>query len=191
MPQKNRIGFTLIELLITVSILGLIAAFGIPKIISAQRDERYNSNAKEVISTLSQAFEQYTKQNGVSTNLSYNDLTPYINYVQNDTTASLDDVYGGGTISCGPICLRLHNGGLLRPQYCSLGGTTTTHALTFYFDPDGVNGGTTNGPGKSLHIFIYADGRVSTRGTTSTNTDNSCAANWPPCPACDPPWFHW
>lgn len=39
-PTKNQTGFTLIELVIVILILGILAAFAIPKFISLQREAR-------------------------------------------------------------------------------------------------------------------------------------------------------
>lgn len=40
LPTKNQTGFTLIELVIVILILGILAAFAIPKFISLQREAR-------------------------------------------------------------------------------------------------------------------------------------------------------
>lgn len=49
-------GFTLAELLISLAILGLIATFTIPKIMSAQQNNEYSAIAQEDIATLSAAL---------------------------------------------------------------------------------------------------------------------------------------
>lgn len=51
-PRK-RFGFTLAELLVSLLILGEIATFTIPKILSSQQEQRKKAVFKETISTLS------------------------------------------------------------------------------------------------------------------------------------------
>ena len=50
-------GFTLSELLVSLAVLGLIAAFAIPKVLSSVGNASFVANAKEAISTISSAFD--------------------------------------------------------------------------------------------------------------------------------------
>lgn len=52
MPKKYLLGFTLAELLIAVAILGEIATFTIPKILSAQQNGQRIATFRETIGTL-------------------------------------------------------------------------------------------------------------------------------------------
>lgn len=75
-------GFTLAELLISLAILGVIATFTIPKILSSQQNGQYNAEAKEVASMISGAYQAYSLNNTVSGSTTLGALTPYMNYVQ-------------------------------------------------------------------------------------------------------------
>ncbi|MCS6266153.1 MAG: prepilin-type N-terminal cleavage/methylation domain-containing protein [Vampirovibrio sp.] len=50
-------GFTLSELLVSLAVLGLIAAFAVPKVLSSVGNSAFLANAKEAISTISNAFD--------------------------------------------------------------------------------------------------------------------------------------
>ena len=50
-------GFTLSELLVSLAVLGLIAAFAIPKVLTSVGNSSFVANAKEAISTISNAFD--------------------------------------------------------------------------------------------------------------------------------------
>jgi prepilin-type N-terminal cleavage/methylation domain-containing protein len=188
-------GFTLAELLIALLIIGEIAAFTIPKILSAQQKNSYNASAKEVAGILGSAWANYSMSNTISASTQAGALTSYFNYVKVSTSGTIDNVYRWGTISCtaSQPCYFLHNGGVLhhRDQF---GGTSTTHALVYDFDPDGaVTDGTTNGPGKSVQFVIFYNGRLTSRGTVNYSIyacSTSCAT-WGADTTADPPWFSW
>ncbi len=107
------------------------------------------------------------------------------------------NLYGLATIGCTTVrpCLQLHNGAVLQADQDIgyFGGTATTQAIFFFLDPDGkITDGTTNGPGKSVRIFLYYNGAIRTSGTMLTGTGN--VIHFPggsPDPSLDPPWFHW
>ncbi len=181
-------GFTLAELLIALAILGVITTFTIPKVLSSQQNAKDLATAKEVAGMLSGAYQQYANRNGISTSTGMRDLTPYMNYVSVDTTSTIDTSPHWNTAwSCGTyICLRLHNGGtLLLDQASSYGGTSTTHNVWAYYDPDGTASAT-----KSVGFFILYNGKVTSEGGWAAATCNSinCVTT---TPASDPSWFRW
>ncbi len=188
-------GFTLAELLIALLILGVIATFTIPKMLLVQQNQKDNANAKETIATIAAAYQQYKLANPTGASFSLSSLTPYLNYVAVDTSSSVDLWYTQSSIACNyasGVCLRLHNGSLL--QYWpadNFSGTNTTNAVPFVVDPDGrVTDGTTNGPGKSLLVFLYYDGKIRDVGNLEPNTTYN-AGVWSSVPSFVPPWFSW
>lgn len=175
--RKERVfGFTLSELLIALAILGIITTFTLPKLLSVQRNQSYNAKAKEAAATLTQALQKYRAYNSFASSTGIGDLTQYINYVAYDSSATeIDDRNTGTTIACnvsGGRCVRLHNGATIQFWPGDRFGTCTNlHAIAFRIDPDGiVTDGTTNGPGKSVEMFLYCDGKIRDRGNVETGT---------------------
>ncbi len=201
MPSHHQIalrivrrGFTLAELLISLAILGVIATFTIPKILYAQQSSQYNAEAKEVAAMISAAYDAYKQQgNTPTTNTSAGDLTPYMNYVAVDSSSTIDLFYNASTRACtgGYACVKLHNGGMLLWASAGFMGTASTNAIYFYFDPDGrVTDGTTNGPGKSVCLWLYYTGRITSYVNLSAGTVYG-GGTVGPDPTYDPPWFQW
>lgn len=175
-------GFTLAELLITLAILGVIATFTIPKIITAQGNGQNLAKAKEVAGMVSGAFQQAQAVGSISSSTTFGILTQYMNYVATDTTAAMD----GFTCSSTTPCLLLHNGGALNyPTDKSFGGTGTTNELYFVFDPDGSQNNI-----QSLAFFLFYQGQVNTAGGFHAASCNSggCATT---TAGADPSWFQW
>ena len=169
--------FTLAELLIALAILGVIATFTIPKIISAQTDSRNKAVAREIIAMVSNAV-YLAKTNGVlSATSTVEDLIPYMNYVAVDTTSTIDGIPpgSGSAYFCTPPykCLRLHNGAVLRympgASFVSTGG-----GLSAVIDPDGQM----TSKQDSLSILAFSDGRLITYGQVMGSSY-------------DPAWFTW
>ena len=188
-------GFTLAELLIALAILGVIATFTIPKVITAQQNNSYNAKAHEAAAMITAAYQVYALNNApVSASTTSGALTQYMNYVNLDTTANIDWAYtlaSGGSSASQPDLL-LHNGArLVLYNTISFGGTNPNNAIIFMLDPDGVvTDGTTNGPGKSIQFFLYYSGRIGSYGAmpaTAVSSDTSRGPN----PNYDPPWFTW
>lgn len=200
-------GFTLAELLICLAVLGVIATFTIPKILSAQQNIQYKSVAKEAMGAVAAAYDSYKAQIGVNAYTSPSDFITVLNYVKIQTSGAIDRTYGStGSFSCtaGSPCYVLANGAILKDPDVKwggdgtgnyFGGTSTTNYVYFYLDPDGTDAdaGTTDGPGKSVQLNIYYNGRVTDAGNCksgdTTYLEGTGYSNW--CPGSSPPWFDW
>ena len=160
-PQNGSKGFTLAELLISLLILGLIATFTIPKIVTSSQNQQYSSEAREVMAMIAGAYHQVYAQGNLTVNTSPSTLGQYMNYVKIDSSAIVDQEYSspyGPSQNCSSTdkCIFLHNGGtlILLDSFGGFGGTASTNAIFFDFDPDGrVTDGTTDGPGKAVNSF--------------------------------------
>lgn len=190
----RRYGFTLAELLIALAILGVIATFSIPKILSSQQDGRFNAIAKESAAAISGAYQLYAQNNPVTGSFSLTGLVPYLNYIARDTTSQIDAYPGEGAQDCSAWhCYRLANGSIIAFDPGQTLGATDDLAVTyFYVDPDGQYSGTTNGPGKSVAFFIYKNGRITSHIGLTPNSHDVWGTVYPGAdPAKDPAWFSW
>jgi prepilin-type N-terminal cleavage/methylation domain-containing protein len=200
-PSWRNPAFSMVELLITLGLIGILAAFTVPKVLSPSTNtvnSKYTAITRDVAFMISSAYERYRMANAtVSTTVDMIDLFPYMpNYVQNhagDASIVIDNRYGTGTITCsnpGNPCLRLHNGGVLYLWGNDFNGTASTNAVLATFDPDGkvTSDGSAYTEGKGMHIFIYYDGRVADYGTIKSNTVAG-ASTYNPNSGNVQPWF--
>ena len=197
--RHSQSAFTLAELLIALAILGVIATFTIPKILDSGSDSKFNAIGKETAAMVSGAYQSYKLNNAASGSTSFQDLTPYMNYVKVDTTTTIDDTYNGTTQNCfaaSRSCILLHNGALLYHRTGvtdQFGDTSSTSSILFEIDPDGrvTSTGAAGTAGKSVQIAMYFNGRVTTIGNIEPNTYYGGGGAINPLPANDPPWFNW
>lgn len=193
--KQCHAAFTLAELLIALAILGVIATFTIPKILMAQQSAEYKAKAKEAAAMIAAAYASYSAQYTASSSTRIADLTSYMNFVRIDTSSTIDDKQTLGSLSCNAGgsggCIVLHNGSRLRYSNDGFGGTASTNTLDFYFDPNGTYGNTTNGPDKSIQMFMYYNGRITSRGSTLPNTVAAGFTYTSPDSTYDPSWFSW
>lgn len=195
----SKRGFTLSELLIALAILGILATFTIPKVLQSQSDSSYNSRAKEAIAALSQALEAKRADGTLTTSTRSSDLSPYLNYLYADTvSAVIDHSYGNTTATCNSTspCVWLASGAALRFEPNQFYNTTASNGIFLLVDPDGkvTGSGAAGGPGKSLFVWLYWDGKVRTYGTIMANTQSYAYGSTQyhsPQPSQDPPWFSW
>jgi prepilin-type N-terminal cleavage/methylation domain-containing protein len=174
--------FTIAELLIALAIMGLLAAITIPKFLMVDQGSQNKTKSRQVAEMIAVAYMAYQQDKVVTSAMPGNALTPYFNYLRVDTTSTLDG--GSNCFSSDWECVRLHNGGTLQyAKLTSFGGTASTNAMAFCFDPDGVQNG------QGLVVFwLFYDGRVKSWGNIPNNTCNSyaCGSAVP-----DPTWFNW
>ena len=193
---ENR-GFTLAELLIALTIMAEIATFTIPKVLTASANQGSNAKAREALSMVANAYQAYGMSNKVTAGFRSPNLTPYMNYVNVQTTGLIDDIPNAPSDNrdCANttqyICLKLYSGAVLwmeRPV--TFGGTNTTNALIYFVDPDGVpSGSTSDGPGKSVGFLLYFTGRVTSGSNIVPGSASSIVTYGGPWT--DPSWFHW
>jgi hypothetical protein len=152
--------------------------------------------AKDTAFMVVSAFEQYRSAQGtVPTTFKMDNLTPYMNYVTVDTTASLDDhPPNNANYSCTDsnyTCLRLHNGGILFwRDWQTFQAANTTNGIAFYFDPDGQRtGASADGPGKMMGFLLYYNGNIRSRGQVFSNTYEDGGGPISMNTAYDPAWF--
>jgi len=191
--RNSNTGFTLAELLIALMILGEIATFTIPKIIIAQQNQTFNARTKEDIASMSAIYQQYITRNGASSSLSLSSLNSYLNYTSLASSGLIDAVPGSTSLDCSAWkCYRLANGSTLAFDSGQTFGATDSLAVSyFYIDPDSTYSGTTNGTGKSIAVFLYYGGRVTTWGNVASGSHDVWGATYTPTPANDPTWFQW
>lgn len=185
--RAAKSGFTLAELLISLAILGVIAAFTIPKILTATSNGQNTSIAKEAAAMVAGSFSNYQLNNGIASGVTGGALTQYMNYVKTDTTTTYTGSGGTALDACTATlpCLVLHNGGILQYDTAqTFGGTASPSSVVFNVDPDG------NGTQGRISFVVFANGRVTTganstgltHGTAGTialqGTDPSYLANW-------------
>jgi type II secretory pathway pseudopilin PulG len=177
----------LAELLTVLSVLSVIASISIPKVLTAQANQKYNATAKEALSALANAYTLYRQNNLPNASTSVNHLLPYFNYVKRDTAASVQDNWGN--VACdgsNSVCLQLANGGIIRYDTgCPFMGTTPLNAIEILFDPDGA-GGTAG-----AWFGLYFNGRVTSLGRYATGTLIYNVPRGVANPNDDPAWLKW
>ncbi len=185
------------ELLISLAILGVIATFTIPKIVQNSRNSQNSALAKEVASMMVNAFDQYRKNNTItsSTNV-FAALTPYLNYVSVDTTSSMDDhALANANYVCGGslTCLKTHGGGtLFFDQNQRFDVTNPSNSILFFYDPDSRQTGEfTDSPGKSVCFVLQYNGRITSRALVVAGTPWGTGGQTLLPANHDPSWFSW
>jgi prepilin-type N-terminal cleavage/methylation domain-containing protein len=195
MCSKTIYGFTLAELLIALAILGVIATFTIPKILSSQQNGEKVAKAKEVAGMISTAYQQLQLGSTITSGTKPSDLIPYLNYVKQDTSGTVIDAvpgYASYTCNASSPCLWLHNGGVLWCHSSSFGGTSSLNVMEFVFDPAPNNNttSTSDGPLKAVQFGIYYNGFLTSRGQFKVGSAASSGALVLD-PNYDPSWFIW
>jgi len=166
--MKRSKGFTLAELLIALAILGVIATFTIPKVLQASSSGQNTAVAKEAAGMISGAFQAYALNNTVAAGDKATAITPFMNYVKEDTGTTFAAGFTGDTAlqACSATlkCLVLHNGGVLQYDTAQTFGTGTTPAIYFNLDPDG------SGNRGRISFMLGSNGRLTTGGNTVAST---------------------
>lgn len=192
-----RQGFSLAEILIALTLLGILSAFAVPKLLNSVNNSqsgKFSAITKDMATAILSAYNQYKETNAsVATTTKGVDILANTNYIKIETSGTIDDVYGYGTGTCSAAsqCYRYPNGGvLLMDTTESFNGKSTTNAVAFWFDPDGkvTNGGGASTDGKAIRLLLYYDGKIRTWGTVLPGTTSS-TVGWGGYSVSDPPWF--
>ena len=171
MLKQAKSGFTLAELLIALAILGVIATFTIPKVLTTAGDGQNTAIFKEAASMISGAQQGVQQQSGITVTTATHDFTPFMNYVNRTTDGTaIDNATTDIACTAAIPCINLHNGGVIgyTNAQAYTAGTTGTHYITFYVDPDGT--GTTSQ--EPTAVVVYGNGRL-TSGSFATGTVGS------------------
>lgn len=204
MKNRSLQAFTLAELLVSLSVLGLVAAFAIPKVLLSVSDQSTKAAGREAFAMLNDAFMAYkaTKGGIVDSGASGGTLFSFINYKQELTASTTPTFDQGLTLSSAATPtteLTVANGkayemlnGLVvafrTADDMTENGTTNKGTLGFEVDPDGT------GSAEPITIFLASDGRAwaayaydagaggavngwnATYGITTTNEPNGIAS---------------
>ena len=176
------------ELLIALMILGQIATFTIPKVLTAQQNGQNKAKAKEVFAMVSSAYQAHSLNNVIASNTPISTLTQYMNYVSVDTTSTIDgSPNDSASYSCATrICLKLHSGAIVAFGIIGgFGGTSANHMQWFLIDPDG----TQKGDASSVWGVLYFNGRLTSWANITPNSQDAGGTYNPG--NYDPPWLSW
>ena len=187
MKTRAQKGFTLAELLIALAILGVIATFTIPKILTSTGTAQFKASTKEAASIISGAIQDFGVNNPVTATSTFAAMLANVNYVQNDQASLVAATGLNEACSATAPCLVLHNGGIL--QYSStanFGSTANTHYLVVNFDPDGTKSAVTTdivtfavgSQGKVVDITNRASTGFTTLGGGTSLTAEAASPSW-------------
>ncbi|HEY9746586.1 MAG TPA: type II secretion system protein [Oculatellaceae cyanobacterium] len=171
MLRRSRPAFTLAELLIALGILGVIATFAIPKVLSSQQDSKKKAVLQETISALNAAFTPACLRKEVSDANFGTFIRTHINAVKvcpgNSITQGCwpDPDLAGQGIQPGLV---MHNGAMVAGLDNDDGGTGMD---TLIIDWNGEEGPNTQGQDRLVLRAPFDN--------TST-TDRVCTIRWDP-----------
>jgi prepilin-type N-terminal cleavage/methylation domain-containing protein len=184
-------GFTLSELLIALAILGLIATFTIPKVLTSVGEKGNLNVAKEVLSSITSAYDVIrSESNGYgATTINGADILNKMNFVQVFSTDVSWPLAATGHVDCvaATPCYQLHSGAVIQTTAADTFATQTLGTIAFNIYPDG--GKTTASPAP-LTALLTNDGRLIT-GTNLVFGTNTYTVAGGFAAAALPTWFAW
>ncbi len=139
--RRGVAGFTLAELLIALALLGVIAAFTIPKVLQTSGVQEATAKTVEAIATLEQAFYILRLQNAVDPEKDlYGNLNPILNSIAGSPEAAdaANGPYGGSEFQgqngtphpCTSSALSGKKGWIVLPSGVVISGLAENELLT-------------------------------------------------------------
>ncbi len=175
---QKKSGFSLTELLVGVLLLGVIASFTIPKVLTNQKNQQRNSFTKEAMVTLTDMMAVY--KGALKTSTGMEQLRQGLN--AHRTTEAKFIEGNANLLNCSMpqfACLQLPNGTAMGYTLPSrFGGTKPNNAILIYFDPDGLSNSHVGiGPYDGVNLYLYTDGIVRVGGTNSLRPNTRICLN--------------
>jgi prepilin-type N-terminal cleavage/methylation domain-containing protein len=164
MNNRSLQGFTLSELLVSLAVLGLIAAFAIPKVLTATGEASARAIGREMYGMIAESFAAVREANNgnVPRATTSANLVARMNVSRIITQTAVNGVDSLAV---------MQNGGRLGYSATDAFSDGTIGVVGFTIDPDGA--GALNDP---VTIYLGGDGRIfpaddsySTGGTASAN----------------------
>ena len=84
-------GFTLTELLVGLGILGLIAAFAVPKVLTASGAALANAKVHKAAQAVVNGYEKWTQENGKNDTITLDQIMTMVQHNGRLTTGIMDD----------------------------------------------------------------------------------------------------
>ena len=172
-------GFTLTELLVGLGILGLIAAFAVPKVLTASGAALANAKVHKAAQAVVNGYEKWKQNNGDSLGMTGADIMTFVNYTSVITDGRVVDIHPlTGDFTCsvtltttwplGGPCYQMPDGSMVFFMGHTGVAFTANDASPLYFgvDPDAIESGanTQANNGIGTAFFLYKNGRLRERG---------------------------
>ena len=197
---RVKVGFTLSELLVALAVLGLIAAFAVPKVLTASGNATANAKVHKAAQAVVNGFEKWTQENGKNGTITLNEIMTVVNHSGILTTGIMDDHPNSTDVfdcATNTTCYKMLDGTVIF-FYTADGSfvdTTNNDAIHFLVDPDGLSNGTAplavSDPSASVGFALYYNGRIRSRDNYKANTqlrfNGAISTGLGPTPNTDPP----
>lgn len=193
-PIKKISGFTIAELLIGLAIIALIAIFTIPNVLNSMQGQEDKRITQDAIKRIQSAYQKYRLNANATSATTFANITPYLNYARVETAKVVDDMQTTGTHTCGGsgyVCVELDTGAsIFYHPFMTFNTADSVGCISLYIDPDNKETvvGSTNGPGKSVPIFLFYDGKIRDRSRLTVNCVSSFNT-YTNVSTFVPPWF--
>ena len=163
MNNRSLQGFTLSELLVSLAVLGLIAAFAIPKVLTAVGESSARAIGRETFGMISEAYQAIRANNNgnVPRSTTAQNLIDTMNYARAGTGGNGQ---GGGTNgTTASIVLQNAAQVAFDPADSFVSVTAGTNGVIgFTIDPDGsdTSGAADTNANGPITVYLGGDGRI-------------------------------